>query len=60
MFKFMVIKQRTLDKSVSCSGIGLHTGEQAKIKLEPASDNSGIVFERIDIKCSRCLRKTQV
>ena len=49
MFKFMVIKQRTLDKSVSCSGIGLHSGEQAKIKLEPASDNSGIVFERTDI-----------
>ncbi len=44
------MKQRTIVRPVSCSGIGLHTGENAKITFKPAPENTGIVFERVDIK----------
>jgi len=43
------MKQYTIARPVSFSGIGLHTGEYAKITLLPAEENTGIVFERIDL-----------
>ena len=42
------MRQRTIDKSVESIGIGLHKGEPVKIILEPATENSGIVFYRTD------------
>jgi len=41
--------QRTLKKSVSVSGIGLHTGKQINITLRPAVSDTGIFFERVDL-----------
>ncbi len=41
--------QKTILKSVSCSGIGLHTGKLVNLRLSPAPANSGIVFQRIDL-----------
>ena len=40
--------QRTLNRSVSCTGIGLHSGNKIKLALHPAPENSGIVFYRTD------------
>lgn len=40
--------QRTLRQEVSFSGIGLHTGRFATVKLKPAPRDSGIVFNRVD------------
>ncbi len=37
-------KQRTLEESIRASGIGLHSGKKVEISLEPAKENSGIVF----------------
>lgn len=45
----MVIKQRTLKNAICAEGIGVHTGEVAKIKLCPAPPNTGIVFKRVDL-----------
>lgn len=42
-------QQKTLKESVSCQGIGLHTGNQVKMTLHPAAANTGIVFVRSDI-----------
>lgn len=42
-------KQRTLECSVSASGIGLFTGEKISIRLSPASEGSGVLFQRIDL-----------
>ena len=42
-------QQKTLKESVSCQGIGLDTGIQAKMTLHPAAANTGIVFVRSDI-----------
>ena len=46
----MSTKQRTLKKSVSLSGIGLHTGETVKLTINPAPDNHGYKFRRTDIE----------
>ncbi len=45
----MLELQRTIAKSVSLSGIGLHTGTQSTITFKPASENSGIKFVRTDL-----------
>ena len=40
--------QRTLKKEVSFEGIGLHTGRYSKVRLRPASRDTGIMFIRTD------------
>ncbi len=42
--------QQTLGKSVSLTGVGLHTGISAKVTLNPAPDNYGIKFVRTDLQ----------
>jgi UDP-3-O-[3-hydroxymyristoyl] N-acetylglucosamine deacetylase len=41
--------QRTLAKSVSCSGIGVHSGRKVRLNIFPAPINHGIKFKRTDI-----------
>ncbi len=36
--------QKTIHKSVACSGIGLHSGKKVRLVLRPASEDSGILF----------------
>lgn len=43
-------KQRTLKKSVTVEGIGLHSGEHVKMTIVPAPENHGYKFQRIDLK----------
>lgn len=45
-------KQKTLKKSFSLSGQGLHTGEKVTVTIEPAPENHGYKFQRIDIEGS--------
>lgn len=45
----MNIKQHTLQKSVSISGVGLHTGKEVTLTLQPAAINHGYKFQRIDL-----------
>jgi UDP-3-O-acyl-N-acetylglucosamine deacetylase len=44
------MNQNTIAKEVSISGIGIHTGAKAKITLCPAKENSGVVFQRVDLE----------
>jgi len=41
--------QHTLKKSVSCYGVGLHSGDPVTLTIRPATENSGIRFFRIDL-----------
>lgn len=41
--------QHTLGKTVSTSGIGLHSGEMVKLTLRPSSPGTGIIFRRRDV-----------
>ena len=43
-----MLHQRTLGKTISAAGVGLHSGEKVEITLRPASENSGIRFRRVD------------
>ncbi|MEX0986660.1 MAG: UDP-3-O-acyl-N-acetylglucosamine deacetylase, partial [Bacteroidales bacterium] len=45
----MAEKQRTLKKSLSFKGKGLHTGVEVTMTLHPAPENHGYVFKRIDL-----------
>ncbi|MER2520030.1 MAG: UDP-3-O-acyl-N-acetylglucosamine deacetylase [Bdellovibrionales bacterium] len=42
-------KQRTIAHEISCSGIGLHSGEISHLRLTPAPEDTGIVFIRTDL-----------
>ena len=41
--------QRTLRRSISCAGIGLHSGNKVTLSLKPAIADSGIRFRRSDL-----------
>ena len=42
--------QKTLRDSIEFKGVGLHTGCEVNMILEPAKENHGIKFQRIDIE----------
>lgn len=44
-----MISQRTLNHSIRCSGIGLHSGKKIELILHPADENAGITFSRSDL-----------
>ena len=43
-----MIKQKTISKSTTTHGVGLHSGAVAKLTFYPAPPNHGIVFRRVD------------
>jgi UDP-3-O-[3-hydroxymyristoyl] N-acetylglucosamine deacetylase len=43
------VRQRTLKSSISCNGVGLHSGVKTTMTLHPAAVDTGIVFRRTDI-----------
>ena len=43
------VSQKTINSKISCSGVGVHSGERASITLHPAPCNTGIIFRRIDL-----------
>ncbi len=45
----MVVRQRTLRSSISCTGVGLHSGTKTAMTLHPAEAGSGIRFRRVDV-----------
>lgn len=44
------VKQRTIGKEVSLTGVGLHTGSDVTIKFIPADKNHGYAFKRVDLE----------
>jgi len=50
-----LVYQKTLKKSISFRGIGLHTGQQSDVKICPAPVNHGIVFKRIDLNSNNLI-----
>ncbi len=45
----MNTKQQTIQKAVSVSGVGLHTGVSATMTFLPAPTNHGYKFQRVDL-----------
>lgn len=51
--------QKTLERPVTSTGIGLHSGEKVHMRLCPAPANTGVVFRRLDLggrTVAACLR----
>ena len=48
-----VALQRTLNASVSCTGVGLHSGQTVRLTLHPAGVNAGINFRRSDVSANQ-------
>lgn len=43
-----MIKQKTIKNKICTSGLGLHSGREIRVRLLPASADSGINFRRVD------------
>jgi len=50
LFNRPVLNQQTLNRAVSFSGIGLHSGNRVNMTILPAPANSGIRFRRVDLE----------
>jgi UDP-3-O-[3-hydroxymyristoyl] N-acetylglucosamine deacetylase len=45
-----VLNQKTINKDITFSGFGVHSGVYVNMTVKPAKPNSGILFKRIDLK----------
>src|SRR3954464_1070170 len=45
-----LMREQTIAKPIEFSGIGLHTGERATVRILPAPSGKGIIFRRIDLE----------
>ena len=41
--------EKTIQRAVSCSGIGLHLGKPVNLRMLPAPENTGVIFRRSDL-----------
>ncbi len=46
----MTDSQKTINKTVSITGSGLHTGQTGTLTFRPAKENHGIKFRRVDVE----------
>ena len=47
-----LLSQKTLKKTATFSGVGLHNGKLAKVLVKPSQPNTGIVFKRVDLQAN--------
>ena len=52
----MDYRQRTIRDEVSCTGIGLHSGESVSLTIKPAPPDSGIKFIRKDLSGYKAIK----
>ena len=50
-----ILKQKTLKKKITLSGIGLHSGKEVNITLVPQKPNIGIYFKRTDLSSNNII-----
>lgn len=51
-----MLTQCTIKKPISCSGVGLHTGNAVNLTFQPARMGTGILFKRIDLESQPVLK----
>ena len=49
-------KQTTLRNKLYFSGVGIHNGKAVSMSIEPGEPNTGIIFERTDIKQNNIIK----
>src|SRR5210317_245943 len=45
-----LLNQKTIDKTISFQGIGLHSGKKVNVTLKSSEPDTGVVFKRVDLK----------
>ena len=45
-----ILNQKTIARKISFSGIGIHTGQNVNLTINPSLPNTGIIFKRVDLK----------
>jgi UDP-3-O-[3-hydroxymyristoyl] N-acetylglucosamine deacetylase/3-hydroxyacyl-[acyl-carrier-protein] dehydratase len=50
LFNVRVLHQQTINRAVSFSGIGLHSGNRVNMTFLPAAPGTGIRFRRVDLE----------
>jgi len=45
-----VLNQKTINKNLTFTGVGLHSGLDVTMTIKPSEPNSGIIFKRTDLK----------
>jgi len=50
LFNATVLQQQTINRSATCSGVGLHSGNRVTMTLLPAPADTGIRFRRVDLE----------
>ena len=50
-----ILTQKTLSKSITFKGLGIHTGSGVNLKIKPASPNTGIIFKRVDLSSNNII-----
>ncbi len=53
-----ILNQKTIKSVIEFSGITLHKGKHANVRILPSSPNSGIVFKRTDLKSNNLIIAT--
>lgn len=48
--------QHTVKNTIEIKGIGLHSGCESVLTIEPAAENTGIIFKRKDLKTEMSIR----
>jgi len=43
------LNQKTLNKPIIITGVGLHNGKKVTLVIKPAEPNTGIIFKRVDL-----------
>jgi UDP-3-O-[3-hydroxymyristoyl] N-acetylglucosamine deacetylase/3-hydroxyacyl-[acyl-carrier-protein] dehydratase len=46
----IMVKQKTIKKEISLTGVGLHTGKEVTMTFKPAPINNGFTFVRVDLQ----------
>ena len=47
------LAQKTINNSINCNSVGLHSGLNINMKINPAPINTGIIFRRIDLESGK-------
>src|SRR5271157_5354078 len=50
LFNTLVLQQQTINRPVSYSGVGLHSGNRVTMTFLPAPPNAGVRFRRVDLE----------
>ena len=51
-----VLLQKTLKRKINFSGVGVHSGRAVSMSIEPAESDTGILFQRTDLKTNNLIK----